>query len=311
MKRAALALLVTLAACGEASPNDAVPMLRDPAPQSEARAPVILTAENLGGMEAIAAGTLRRIGPCLYLEGGVEPQLIVWGGKVRIEEDGAGWLLRLPSGKTAREGDFVKGGGGGLPVHRPISDFTAEPVPEACATGAAVQLHSVEEVRPLPPRDPTLPDPPPPPPNLPDFLDSVRASGLEGLGEVTIIENVASPREALFAHVIAQTRADTRSRKTALCIRQVSPDLLARLQARFDDIHPAPLCRWDDGGVRLRRDDRPAAFVDARIDCDGRRNCAAEGAVTWGNVGGEGYGYVTRPVSGGWSVQRTNLSWMS
>ena len=310
MTRAALALLVTLAACGEASPNHAVPMLRDPAPQVEARLPVILTLQNLGSMEAIVAGTLRRFGPCLYLEGGVEPQLIVWGEEVRIEEDRAGWLLRFPSGKTAREEDFVKGGGG-LPVHRPISDFTAEPVPEACATGAAVQLHSVEEVRSPRPKDQSPPDPPPPPPNLPDFLDSVRASDLEGHGEVTIIENVASPREALFTHVIAQTRADTQSRKTALCIRQVSPDLLARLQARFDDIHPGPLCRWDDGGVRLRRDDRPAAFVDARIDCDGRRNCAAEGSVSWGNVGGEGHGYVMRPVSGGWSIERTNLSWMS
>ena len=66
-----------------------------------------------------------------------------------------------------------------------------------------------------------------------------------------------------------------------------------------------------DAGVVLREDDSAAVFVDARLDCDGRARCVAEGARVFANMGGEGQGYIMRPIPGGWSIEMAGVSWIS
>ena len=311
MRRTVAALIPFLAACGQsAAPVSEVPVGLFPEPFLPAALPVLLTSESRGALEAISAGTLRRSGDCLYLDPSAEDGLIVWGDDTVIETDGNGWVVRFPSGLEAREGDFIRGGGGGLPTGQPISTFTKQPVPEACSTGRAVQVHSVEEVRKPEPPDATLPDPPPPPPPAPDFLDSVIDSEADERGEAAIMEK-ADPREALFLHIVGAVRGLGSNDKRPACLRQASADMLSKIQARYEDVYAAPMCRWKDGRVVLRADDTPAAFVDAKLDCDGRSLCAGEGAVTYGNSGGEGFGYILRPVRGGWKIRKIGLSWIS
>ena len=311
MRALTLALVAFLAACEQSAvPEPEVPVGLFPEPFVPAALPVLLTGEGVGAMEAISAGTLRRSGDCLYLDPSVEDGLIVWGDDTVIEAELDGWVVRFPSGLEAREGDFIQGGGGGLPTGRPISDFTEQPVPEACSMGGAVQVHSVEAVRSLTQPDEELPDPPPPPPAAPDFLQTVRESGAAEQGEAAIVDAV-DPREALFLHVVSSVRGIGSSNRRPACLRQADPVLLLKIQSRYADVYPAPMCRWENGGVVLRADDTPAVFVDARLNCDGRSLCAGEGAVTYGNVGGEGFGYIMRPVRGGWMIRKMGLSWMS
>ena len=118
--------------------------------------PVILTRKRLDAMEASTAGTLIRRGPCFHLSSGPEEAVILWEEGTMINPaDERGLTVVLPSGLHIAEGDTLRGRGGNLPTRRPISDFTNEPVPDECATGNAVQLHSVEIVKPLAKTRPT------------------------------------------------------------------------------------------------------------------------------------------------------------
>ncbi|MDG5747383.1 hypothetical protein P8Q88_04255 [Qipengyuania sp. XHP0207] len=309
---------LVLAACQDpgTAPTPTVPEGKLPADQPYDDLPVLLTGKGLGGMEAITAGALRREGLCLLLDTGSEQALIVWGDGTRIiEDDVKGWAVQFSSGLQASEGDRIVGGGGGLPPAAPIANFVQGEVPEECADRPAVQVHSVESVtrvaiEPMGSPDTRAPPPPPPPP-APSFLDSVKNSP-EGSGaEPAEVLGIDDPREALFAHMIGGLREGEGFHNRPACLREVDGAILARLSDRFTDVFAAPMCRWDGGGVVLRDDDSPAVFVDARLECDGRSRCVAEGARVFANMGGEGQGYIMRPIPGGWSIETAGVSWIS
>lgn len=275
--------------------------------------PVILTGRNLPALEARMAGVLVRRGPCLHLDVSPEGAVIVWDQGTTIDlADERGLAIVLPSGLRVFEGDMLRGGGGNLPPGQPISDFTNEDVPEECATGDAVQFHSVEVLQTAPTDEPAGRAPPPPPPPLaPSFLDSVKGRDNDSGRVVEVIRGVDDPREALLVHVLSSIRDEQGHRNAPACLREVDIGLFDRLSRRFDELYRAGECRWSDGGVVLRRDDRGAAFVSANLDCNGRNRCVAEGARVYGNVGGEGQGYILRPVAGGWEIRTAGVSWMS
>ena len=275
--------------------------------------PVLLTYSDIGAMEAIQAGSLVMRGPCFHLSGAPEEAVILWQEGTRIVRDPElGFAVELPDGLRVAVGDTIRGGGGALPTAQPIADFAAQEVPEECATGPAVQIHSVELVERVSMDDPEFrPPPPPPPPPAPSFLDTVKNEP-EGSGaEPMRVLGIDDPREALFAHMIAGLREGEAYHDRPACLREADGDMLARLSDRFADVFAAPMCRWDGGGVVLRDDDSPAVFVDARLDCDGRTRCVAEGARVFANMGGEGQGYILRPIPGGWSIETAGVSWMS
>ena len=126
-----------------------------------------------------------------------------------------------------------------------------------------------------------------------------------------IIRRVDDPREALFEHLLAGMRDKQGQRNTPACLRQVDDVLFARLSQRFDELYRASECRWSNEGVVLRREAKEAVFLSANLDCDGKNRCVAEGARVYGNVGGEGQGYILRPVPGGWEISTVGVSWIS
>lgn len=304
---------VLIVSCGSASDVDTphVPtgILPEPGPE---QMPALLTQKDLGAIEAMAAGTLVRRGPCLLLGEGPDEPVIVWEDGTHIESSGADEIaVVLNTGIRIAEGDFLKGGGGSLPSSKPISDFTMEPVPEECAVGDAVYVHSIGEVKTIS-REPVnnrRPKPPPPPPS-PSFLDMVKHANADESRPAAVIRGIDDPREALFEHLLASVRREQEPDKPA-CLRQVGERMFARLSQKFDDVYRAEECRWNDGGVVLRRNDRGAMLLSARLECDGRARCAGEGARVSGNLGGEGQGYVLRPVAGGWEIRTMSVSWMS
>ena len=308
MKRL-LPIAALLTGCGADGPGSDVPVGVWPEPGSPDASPVVLTARDMGALEAVSVGRVTRSGRCLQFGDSPGSPVIVWEEGTERVADGDGWAVRLPGGDLVREGDRVQGAGGSLPTARPIADFTAQDVPEECSTQSAMLIHSIDEILSPPPVDPTLPPPPPPPPQ-PSFLEQVRANDHRGTGRWSVVRGIDDPRDAMFAHVIAQVEADTTRQRRALCLRQATAATLERMKARFADLHSAPSCRWEDGGVFLRADDRPGALIDARIECDGI-DCVAEGAVTYGNVGGEGQGYVLERSGENWRVRAIGLSWMS
>ena len=311
---ALLAATVALASCGDGPGEGDVPPVPEFSQDHDYGVlPVLLTGKNLGAMEAISAGTLTRQGSCLYLDMGLDPLLIVWGEGVEIVEDDGSWAVRLPSGQVAREGDFIEGGGGGLPPASPISDFTNEPVPDDCATAAPVQVHSIAEVRPAERRVTStgLPPPPPPPPPPPTLIETIEMRGPEGQGPSIEIAGITDPREALFAHMLEENEGIGPDAPRPVCLMQLDPEMLARLRARSPSVHAAGACRWDEGLVVRRTDSQPAALIEVKMKCDGRSRCIAEGSRVSANMGGEGHGYVLEPVSGGWSITRTGFSWIS
>ena len=309
---AVLALLL-VAGCADVPGEGNVPAVPDFRAQ-EVRAdgpPVLLTSKGLGGLEAIAAGELVRQGPCLYLGWGADPQLILWGDGVSIvtEKDG-GWAVQLPSGERAREGDRVQGAGGGVPTSQPIQAFANEPVPEECASGGAMQVHSVESVEPA--RVPEgRPPPPPPAPAPPSIVAQLLDGSVEPQGSATSVSGFTDPRAALFAHMIAERQASGPPGEAALCLRAADDALLNQLAGKIANVHPARDCRWNDGRVVLRADDSPAIFVAVSMDCDGKRQCVAEGSTVSANMGGEGRGYFLEPIADGWSILRAGIEWMS
>lgn len=273
--------------------------------------PVVLTAKEPGAMGAVTASTLARRGPCLYLGTGPEEAVIVWEDGAKIDTASErGFAIVLPSGLRVVEGDKLRGAGGTLPSVEPISDFTNESVPAECATGDAVQFHGIQIVESAQGNEPGR-GPPPPPPPAPSFLENLKDNDT-GEGTVReVIRGVDDPREALFMYILGEIRRDQDHRNPPACLRDVDDELYARLSQQFDEIHRAGDCRWSDGGVILRRNEKGAVFVSANLDCDGRARCVAEGARVYGNVGGEGEGYILRPVTGGWEIRTVGLSWMS
>lgn len=306
--------VLALAACGGTTGLDMplVPEGRLP-DTKRGSLPVILTDKKLGAMEAIIEGTLVRRGPCFYFGNGPEDAVIVWEEGTTINSaDERGLTILLRSGLRITEGDTLRGGGGHLPPGLPISDFTNEPVPDECSTGDAVQLHSVEIVETVRRDDPEVrPPPPAPAPAMPSFLGSVKNHADAGGAVVGVIRGVHDPREALFIRVLSDIRDEQGHRNSPACLREIDDGLFARLSQRFDELYRARECRWSDGGVVLRRDEKEAVFVSANLDCDGKNHCVAEGARVYGNVGGEGQGYILRPVAGGWEIRTVGVSWMS
>lgn len=283
-----------------------------PASQPGEAMPALLTYTNIGALEAIQAGTVVQRGPCFYLSGAPEEAVILWPAGTQIVRDAErGMALELPDGLRIGVGDRIRGGGGALPPAQPISDFASQEVPESCATGPAVQVHSVEIVERAFKDDADLRAAPPPPPPAPDFLDSVKERGTGSASAPVEIFGFEDPREALFAHMISGLREGEGYHDRPVCLRDVDDALFSRLSHRFERVYRASACRWQDGGVRLRTDDSPAVFVEARLDCDGESRCLAEGARIFGNMGGEGQGYVMQPVRGGWSIKSAGVSWMS
>ena len=312
---ATLCAAALLSSCSDGN-GTAVPAVPDGRLPSENRAaglPVLLTYSNIGAMEAIQAGSLVMRGPCFYLSGAPDEAAILWEEGTRIVRDPErGLAVELPDGLRVAVGDMIRGGGGALPTAQPIAEFAAQEVPEDCATGPAVQIHSVELVERVTMDDPEFrPPPPPPPPPAPGLLDSVKDSPEGRAAEPVEILGIDDPREALFAHMIAGLREGEGFHNRPACLREVDSDMLARLSDRFTDVFAAPMCRWDGGRVVLREGDIPAVFVDARLDCDGRTRCVAEGARVFANMGGEGQGYVMRPIPGGWSIETAGVSWIS
>lgn len=308
--------LLAATACSDSASTDAptVPTTIEPQPpQRTGPLPVLLTTKNIGALEAISAGTLVKRGPCLYLSGAPDEALIVWGEDIAIEPDESRVWVVYDKGTGARFsiGDRIRGGGGSLPPAQPISDFTRQPVPEECATGAAVQVHSVEVVETVYMNDRDfLPPPPPPPPPSPSFMDGVRDNQGGTTGDSVLVQGFEDPRAALFSHVLSQYRIEDAFGPRPACLREVNAAMLERLSAQHKDIYGAAQCRWENGGVKLRRSDEAAVLVAAAIDCNGER-CLAEGSVTYGNLGGEGHGYVLTPAPGGWQIAKTGLSWIS
>ena len=306
--------ILALAGCDNAA-GDEVPRVPDgrfPAVVAD-HLPSPLTAKNLGALEAIAAGMLVRRGPCLVLGMGPQEPVIVWEKGTTINRTAEGAIAIVPrSGIRITEGDTLHGAGGSLPLGQPISDFTNEPVPDECAVGDAVFVHSVEQVEAAPskPVDDRRPPPPPPSPSL-SFLDAVMNSDPGGGTVIATIRGIDDPREALFIHLLATIRNGEGHQNSPACLREIDDQMLVRLSGKFDDLYRTGDCRWNDGGVVLRRDERKAVFVSANLDCDGRTLCAAEGARVYGNVGGEGQGYILRPTIGGWEMRTVGVSWMS
>ncbi len=307
--------MLVLAACQEpgTAPTPTVPEGKLPTDEPYDDLPVLLTYTKIGAMEAIQAGSLVMRGPCFYLSGAPDEAVILWEEGTRIvREPERGFAVELPDGLRVAIGDMIRGGGGALPTARPIADFAAQDVPEECATGPAVQMHSVELVERVSMDDPELRlPPPPPPPPAPSFLDSVRDSPESSGADPVQILGIDDPREALFVHMIAGLREGEGYQNRPACLREVDGGMLARLSDRFTNVFAAPMCRWDGGGVVLRKDDSPGVFVDARLDCDGRSRCVAEGARVFANMGGEGQGYIMRPIPGGWSIETAGVSWIS
>lgn len=311
----AIACALALVSACSSEGDRATPAVPDGKFPVEARGdgmPVLLTYTDIGAMEAIQAGSLVMRGPCFHLSGAPDEAVILWEEGTRIVRDPErGFAVELSDGLRLAVGDMIRGGGGALPTSRPIADFAAQEVPEECATGPAVQIHSVELVEQMSMDDPEFrPPPPPPPPPAPSFLDSVRDSPESGAEPVEVL-GIEDPREALFAHVIAGLREGEGYLDRPACLREVDSDMLARLSDRFTRVFAAPMCRWDGGGVVLREDDSAAVFVDARLDCDGRSRCVAEGARVFANMGGEGQGYIMRPIPGGWSIETAGVLWIS
>lgn len=278
--------------------------------------PVLLTGKNLGKFEpdeGKIAGTLVRRGPCLHLGFNPDEAVIVWEEGTTISAaDERGLTIVLPSGLRIAEGDVLRGRSGNLPSNRPIAAFTNEAVPDECATGAAVQIDSVEVVKTvrkvdLSGREP----PPPPPPPAPSFLDTVKNHDPSGGTVEGVIRGVDDPREAVFIHLLSEIRGEQGHRNAPVCLREVDDRLFASLSQRFDQLYRAGECRWSDGGVVIRRSEKGAVFVSANLDCNGKDRCVAEGARVYGNVGGEGQGYDLRPVEGGWEISTMGVSWMS
>ena len=306
-------IAVALIAACSSDDDRATPEVPDGELPAEARGdgmPAVLTYTNIGAMEAIQAGSLVMRGPCFHLSGAPDEAVILWEEGTRIVRDPErGFAVELPDGLRVAVGDMIRGGGGALPTARPIAEFAAQEVPEECATGPAVQIHSVELVERVSMDDTEFRPPPPPP--APSFLDSVKNSSASSGAEPVQVLGIDNPREALFAHMIAGLREGEGYHDRPACLRGVDGDVLSRLSDRFNNVFAAPMCRWDGGGVVLRKDDSPAVFLDARLDCDGRSRCVAEGARVFANMGGEGQGYIMRPIPGGWSIEMAGVSWMS
>ena len=299
-------------ACSSSETESKVPLGQDP--EARATEPTILTAKNVGAMEAVVGGTVVRRGSCFVLNYADEP-VILWeeGTRLELNDQERGVVIVTPQGLRIGIGDTIKGGGGALPAAQPIQDFARETVPDNCATLSAVQIHSIEKVERVHQDDPAfrrpLPPPPPPSPSS-DFLESAKSGGAQTNGGTSTIADVASPREALFVHVLTQLRESERGDRPA-CLRQTDDALFARLSGQFDGLYRVGDCRWDGGGVVLRANDRSAALVDVRVQCDGKSGCVGEGAVTYGNLGGEGQSYFLEPTPSGWTITRGTTSWMS
>ncbi|MBX7515429.1 hypothetical protein K3179_12820 [Qipengyuania sp. GH38] len=284
-----------------------------PANQPGEAMPALLTYTNIGALEAIQAGTVVQRGPCFYLSGAPEEAVILWPEGTQIVRDAErGVAVELPDGLRLGVGDRIRGGGGALPPAKPISDFASQEVPESCATAPAVQIHSVEIVERAFTDDAGFRSaPPPPPPPAPDFLQSVKERGPGSTGAPIEILGFDDPREALFAHMISGLREGEDAHDRPVCLREVDDALFQSLSSRFERVYRTGACRWQDGGVQLRADGSPAVLVEARLDCDGQSRCLAEGARIFGNMGGEGQGYVMQPMRGGWSIASSGVSWMS
>ena len=119
------------------------------------------------------------------------------------------------------------------------------------------------------------------------------------------------PVAALFVHIVTLQRGNEQASGKPACLSGVDPATLQVVATRVPNVVPAPECRWKDGLVVRRIDDAPAFYARVAMECDGRSRCIAEGAAVSANMGGEGHGYVMRPVPGGWRIERTGLSWIS
>lgn len=154
-----IAVCLALAGCDSLGRSDApqVPEGRFPSTERD-DLPVVLTGKRLGAREALAPGELIRRGSCFQLGSGPEEAVIVWEEGARIDATSErGFAIVLPSGLRVAEGDRLRGEGGNLPPDRPIADFTNELVPDECAIGDAVQLHSIEIVETVRKDDPGAP----------------------------------------------------------------------------------------------------------------------------------------------------------
>ena len=312
---AAMMAILSLTGCGGGNGQEPdVPQGRFPAVEARRSAPpVILTASGTGALEARLAGQIIRTGPCVYLEMGAEPALILWAENVRMTgKTDTDWAIETANGHQIRAGDRIIAGGGSLPAAQPIASFTDETVPEECALGDAVQVHSIESVE-RPAVDPAAlaaPPPPPPPPSpQDDFLSGVAKQTGNLVGDGTDLLGFTDPREALLAHLLEEVRTNG-AEHPAACIARADGALIDRLDAKFGDVHGAQMCRWKGGALALRPNDAPAMLISASLDCDGSR-CVAEGSRVEANMGGEGHGYILRPINNGWRIQKVGYSWIS
>ena len=157
--------------------------------------------------------------------------------------------------------------------------------------------------------EPSPSSPPPPPPDV--FLDRVDRAPENGSGkEPTLIAGASGPREALFIHAIARMRAGAPIYQRPICLTRGSPDLVASIARRFEDIHAEDACRWEGPGVVLSSTGEAAMFVHANVRCGGK-SCDGEGGATYGNMGAEGYGYRLRRTREGWWIEDLGIMWIS
>lgn len=107
--------------------------------------PLVLRQEaDLGTMEALVSGALRRDGPCLYLTWGSTRHLIVWTDDVRAARlDDTDWVLNnSTSSERFVDGDYVRGSGGSYPDDTDLEWLTGTELPAGCE-GPAVQIGAV------------------------------------------------------------------------------------------------------------------------------------------------------------------------
>lgn len=310
MRVAAALGTLALLGCSQPAP-DPVTATTQPPHTAERALPVVLTYADGPALEAIMAGTLRRRGPCLFLDTGAQPALILWGDDVRaarLNEDD--WLVtNYTTNQRFREGDFLQGAGGSLPESLDLGAVTPEEIPFECERSSAVIFYGVKKADP-PNRAGGPPNPPPPPPPPPGIIEQVKNSPpAPGFPFITVA-GIADPREALFAHVIAEYRDNAQFTQRTICLTDTEGDLVERLNSRFGRIEPDRSCGWKQGGVILQSRGESALFIHAKADCSGRE-CAAEGGATYGNLGGEGHGYRMRRKSDGWTIQKSGIMWIS
>lgn len=287
-----------------------VPERTEPAYTAKDALPVLLFDASSAGMEALITGRLRRAGPCLLLDTGEGGNVILWGSEnYRVEEDEIrGWAVMLPNGDRVGEGDWLRGGGGHY--GQSAQDLATVNPPAPCAQREAVQFHSVAAISP-PVSEDTAPSAPPIPPPAPTIIDSVKRGDTPASGAPQIvIDGIADAREALFFHVISESRTASSGGAFPACLQDADADLVARLNDRLGNVFAASACGWKEGGIILKSTGDRANFFHAHIDCTGKV-CAAEGGRTYGNLGGEGYGYTMHRTVKGWTIERLGISWIS